>query len=374
MVYLVAGLGYALVALALGAAAHGGALLGARWIGRKRFRWFDGAPAATSLLRGAAVRGVSVLAAVFVAFVCVVVAFWLGGRSEATLNVDVAPGPAARAGIRGGDRILSVDGKPIKDWEELRAEIRLRAVERRIELERAGQRLTLLVTPEDGRIGVTPQMRQASASFADALARANTALWMSPRGVFKAAFSSTEHTELVGPVAVVKSVGQSTQGSRLLFFALLATTFWPMVLGVHVFDALTLALFRVTHGWTTSAEADTARRARIFQTSLLCMLCVAAFTVLSAIQEGPGVGNGAVPGIILLAPAAVSGILLAAIAARLRFGLAAGVGFLVAGAAIPCAVFFLLGLAVYWQFAELRRSGYVASWLVVSPAVTRSEQ
>lgn len=368
MVYLLGALGYALVVVLLGGAAHAGALLGAHWIGGKPFRWFDAAPAAVSLGRSVAVRALSVVGALLLVFCLKVVGNLAGGKAEPTLNVDVAPGPAERAGVQSGDRILSVDDAVLGDWDELRREIRRRGGERRLEVERAGKRLSLSVTPQDGRIGVTPRYERHPTPLSSALTEAGSALWAYPTAMLKTAFSSTERTEIMGPVAVVKSVGRGPgESSRLALLGAIGVIFWPLVLGIHAFDALTLWLFRATHKWASTAETDTARRARFFQTSLLCGLGEFAYVVLLAIQEGAALGNGAMPGILALGPIAVSGIVLATIAARWRFGLGAAIGIALASITIPCAVFVFLGLAAYWQYAELRRRGYEVRWLVVLP-------
>ncbi|HET9933038.1 MAG TPA: PDZ domain-containing protein [Polyangiaceae bacterium] len=368
MGYLFGALGYAMVVLVLGGAAHGGARLGSRWLTHKRFRWFDAAPPASSLARSTLVRTFSVFAALLVAFGLQVIGLLVSGHAEPTLSVEVIPGPAKRAGLQSGDRIVSVDGKKLTSFEELRGEIQRRPGERRLELDRGGQPLTLLVTPEDGRIGVMPRYRQLSISLPAALEGAAGAISKYPRTILKSAFSPSERTELAGPVAIVNSVGgQSNGGSRALVLAMIAGVFWPIALGVHLFDALTLTLFRATHGWAASAEVDIARHARIFQTLLVSCLCALGYVVLAAIQEGADFGNGALPGLIVLGPAAISAVLLVGIAARLRFGVGVAIGFVLACVTIPCAVIVLSGVALHWQRLELRRRGYAVSWFVTLP-------
>lgn len=70
-------------------------------------------------------------------------------------------GPAARAGIQTGDRIVAVEGEPVGHFFEVTEIIRRRAGQpTRLTLERQGRQLTLTVTPEEraedgsGYIGV----------------------------------------------------------------------------------------------------------------------------------------------------------------------------------------------------------------------------
>lgn len=86
---------------------------------------------------------------------------------------DVTPGsPAARAGIRGGDRILSVEGTPVERWFEFTRAIQARPDRpTTLLIERGGTQESLLVTPEAieatdpasgdlrtiGRVGLLPQ-------------------------------------------------------------------------------------------------------------------------------------------------------------------------------------------------------------------------
>ena len=86
--------------------------------------------------------------------------------------------PAESAGIKPGDRIISVQGREIGDWEKLTMAIGTRANrELDIVFERDGQRIAKNITPravdkfETGSIGVGPWFRPEIASVSDGPAR-----------------------------------------------------------------------------------------------------------------------------------------------------------------------------------------------------------
>jgi len=61
----------------------------------------------------------------------------------------IADSPAAAAGFKAGDRVLSIDGKPIKSWSDMVLTIRdAEGRELTMDVDRAGETLTLHVTPE----------------------------------------------------------------------------------------------------------------------------------------------------------------------------------------------------------------------------------
>lgn len=102
--------------------------------------------------------------------------------NEAVVGGVSASGAAAKAGIKGGDKVISFAGKEIKDWVGLSETIgRSGASEQNIVIERGGEKLSLRVQPEfnkdfgryvigimqDTKNGVPMVIRKLS--FADAI-------------------------------------------------------------------------------------------------------------------------------------------------------------------------------------------------------------
>jgi regulator of sigma E protease len=151
----------------------------------------------------------------------------VGGKQvvdEQSMRVVVAPGlPAQAAGLRDGDRILSVDGVKTDDWPSLKAAVAQHAgKEMEVAVERDGQEISLRPTPSSlGKIGVGPPVRRETvglgASITDALIEPVRVWGAAARGI-KQALSGSESIEAVGPVGIVKETGRAgTTSSGAIF-------------------------------------------------------------------------------------------------------------------------------------------------------------
>jgi len=69
--------------------------------------------------------------------------------NEAVLDIVSADSPAGRAGLKAGDRVLSVNGKPIKDWTDMVFAIGdSEGKEMTLEIERGGEEFETVLKPE----------------------------------------------------------------------------------------------------------------------------------------------------------------------------------------------------------------------------------
>jgi regulator of sigma E protease len=217
-------------------------LLGARGspftFGAPRWAWARGGLTRKMCVAAAGAAGSYLAAASFFA-----VALLGGGVTEpdeASMRVEVgSTGPAARAGIRDGDRIVLVEGKPVTNWNELKAAVGHHAGDPiSIELEREGTRTDVVATPDArGKIMIGPWGVTRSVGVATALGEGCVApaevMLATCRG-FARMFAGTERTDMAGPVGIVRETSHTAERNgrwaALRLAGALGAYFWPLTI------------------------------------------------------------------------------------------------------------------------------------------------
>jgi regulator of sigma E protease len=154
----------------------------------------------------------------------------------------VSPGlPAAAAGLREGDRIVMLEGRPVTTWEELSKRIReSKGAALRLVVQRDGQEVTIHITPElqqdrtifgekTGqvyRIGIAPVEEWKHVGPASAVWMAGVQTWSASAIVLKGLVLMLEGRvspkELGGPIAIAQAAGQQARAGWRYFLIMLA--------------------------------------------------------------------------------------------------------------------------------------------------------
>ncbi|MBR1661321.1 MAG: RIP metalloprotease RseP [Acidaminococcaceae bacterium] len=126
--------------------------------------------------------------------------------------------PAAQSGLKEGDRILSINGNPVKEWNDIRNEIILAGIKRiPFEVQRGNEKITISVTPdvnpETGKpfIGIVSSLKKVELTPMQAAVSSVTAT----KNIIKNMYASLYHmitgkakAEISGPIGVAKMAGQ----------------------------------------------------------------------------------------------------------------------------------------------------------------------
>jgi regulator of sigma E protease len=152
-------------------------------------------------------------------------------------------GPGASAGLSKGDRVLSIDGRPVSDSHTLRERIRAavrdgRALPQTWVVERAGRTLELQVTPRvdtsatpafgriDAYIGAPPATVTVRLGPIDGLARGAVRTWETSVFTLKMLgrmlIGEASVKNLSGPISIADFAGQSVQAGPSRFLEFLA--------------------------------------------------------------------------------------------------------------------------------------------------------
>ncbi len=292
-------------------ALQGGAAVASRLLSAPKFQWFVPRPTRAPLGKRLAVRVVSAVAPLVACLVVAWVATYLDGVSALTTTVEVLPGAAKRAGMLDGDRVLSIDGVKMDSWEAIRATARPGRGPARIEVERAGQSRTILVEPgADGRFGLSSKPEQRAIGLVPALERA-LALPSAVYGSVLQRMTQAENEKVAvsGPIGIIRASEQGQRTGSVVWFMMLVGMYtWPWLVGLHMWDALTLALFTRTHGWALepSTPESVTRLCRLHQALGLSLLGSLSLLSLSLLLQIPLVSAVVFPLVLLLAPLAVA--------------------------------------------------------------------
>ena len=157
---------------------------------------------------------------------------------------DVKPGgPAQRAGLQAGDRVLRVDGRDVVDATSLRAQIRASGergdpLPQSWQIDRGGRVMAIEITPmrvEDGAqrfgrieavVGSRPQTDLVSLGFAEGLLSGVERTWdmsaMSLRMFGRMIIGEASLKNLSGPLTIADYAGQSAELGLAYYLGFLA--------------------------------------------------------------------------------------------------------------------------------------------------------
>jgi regulator of sigma E protease len=145
----------------------------------------------------------------------------------------VADSPAEKAGLKAGDRVVSIAGAPVESWEQMLSGIQknpgkvIELLVVRGEGTGAAQ-VPLTLTPRDdggvGRAGFSqhsrPERRPVGTAFAEAFQHTNVAMTAQARGLWRA-ITREQRTELSGPLDIGRTLAKGARMGAERFFTLI---------------------------------------------------------------------------------------------------------------------------------------------------------
>jgi regulator of sigma E protease len=172
--------------------------------------------------------------------------------------------PAERAGLKSGDTVVAIDGKPIRTWDEVAETIRKRAGQpTSLTIRRGTETLTVSLVPntfkergpdgqeiEVGRIGISPSLpttyvrSNPVVAVWDGVTRTSEVTALTAIGLYKIVRGQIERSNIGGPIQIAVTAGeQARQGlpSLAIFTAVISVNLFllnllpvPMLDGGHL--------------------------------------------------------------------------------------------------------------------------------------------
>lgn len=252
----------ALVGFAIAALFIGAGVAAARWLVTRAFgiRAPFREMVDTNAERGrpalALARAFASIAGMYLGCVLLFVPGFAGGRmkvDETSMRVSVIKdGPASRAGILAGDRIVEVNGEKVVSWDQLKKLVASHPNETlQVDVERGAERRTFSVTADGPKIMIAPFAEHESLSAGEVLAASFTAPYEVARAMVRGVVSP-KPTELSGPVGVSKEVlAASREGP---------TTFFKVVAALASYQAAFIAVVLLGLAFFMGFAANAAKR------------------------------------------------------------------------------------------------------------------
>lgn len=218
-----------------------------------------------------------------------------------------AGGAGVSAGMKAGDRVVAVDGKPVKDWEAWVEYVRARPEQPiRTEVMRGGERWVLEVTPkrratqQEGDVGyvgaavAVPEAMDAEqqltaivryspfAAVGEAAAKTWHMSVLTLRMLWGMVVGEVSVSNISGPISIAQYAGYSAQGglvSFLTFIAIVSISLGVLnLLPVPVLDGGHLLYYIIE--WIKGSPVSDAAQAfgqRVGVTALLLLMTVAIY-------------------------------------------------------------------------------------------------
>jgi len=184
--------------------------------------------------------------------------------AEAVIGDPVAGGPADKAGLKKGDRVLRIDGTAVLDAAQLRARIRAavdgdRARALAFTVDRSGQALEIAVQPRvmtdgsrrigriDAIVGTPPAMVTVSYGPLDGLWRGVTTTWsqsvLTVKMFGRMLIGEASLKNLTGPVTIADYAGRALERGLVYYLGLLAA----VSVGIGVLNLMPVPLLDGGH-------------------------------------------------------------------------------------------------------------------------------